>query len=168
MLARRLVEEAGVAAIAMHPRHASQQHRGRPDYALAREIAESLPVPFVLSGGLRPDAATVRAAFARVRRRPRSCSPAAASATRGCSPSCSASREREPTHAEVLEELHWLMDRVVEHMGTERAGRWLRKAYPWYVERLGGGPALQDALQRAEGVAAARAVLAGLAEPVAA
>ena len=34
-LARRLVEEAGVAGIAFHPRHASQQHAGKPDYALA-------------------------------------------------------------------------------------------------------------------------------------
>ena len=35
-LARRLVEEAGVAGIAFHPRHASQQHSGAPDYVLAR------------------------------------------------------------------------------------------------------------------------------------
>ena len=31
-LARRLVDEAGVAGIAFHPRHASQQHKGAPDY----------------------------------------------------------------------------------------------------------------------------------------
>ena len=37
-LARRLVDEAGVAGIAFHPRHASQQHSGAPDYALAREL----------------------------------------------------------------------------------------------------------------------------------
>ncbi len=36
-LARRLVDEAGVAGIAFHPRHASQQHSGAPDYALARQ-----------------------------------------------------------------------------------------------------------------------------------
>ena len=35
VLARRLVDEAGVAGIAFHPRHASQQHKGKPDYALA-------------------------------------------------------------------------------------------------------------------------------------
>ncbi len=29
-LARRLVDEAGVAGIAFHPRHASQQHSGKP------------------------------------------------------------------------------------------------------------------------------------------
>jgi hypothetical protein len=41
-----------------------------------------------------------------------------------------------------------------------RAGRWLRKAYPWYVERLGGGRALQAALQATDTVEAARTVLA--------
>ena len=39
-LARRLVDEAGVAGIAFHPRAASQQHSGDPDYALSRELAE--------------------------------------------------------------------------------------------------------------------------------
>ena len=33
-LARRLVDEAGVAGISFHPRHASQQHSGEPDYDL--------------------------------------------------------------------------------------------------------------------------------------
>src|ERR687883_192851 len=51
-LAVRLVEEAGVAAIGFHPRHASQQHRGQPDYALAAELVERLPAPVSLSGGL--------------------------------------------------------------------------------------------------------------------
>ena len=51
-LARRLVEEAGVAGIAFHPRHASQQHKGKPDYALAAELVEALDVPVIVSGGL--------------------------------------------------------------------------------------------------------------------
>ncbi|HEY4997054.1 MAG TPA: tRNA-dihydrouridine synthase, partial [Solirubrobacteraceae bacterium] len=34
-LAHRLVEEAGVAAIAFHPRSAAVHHRGTPNYALA-------------------------------------------------------------------------------------------------------------------------------------
>src|SRR5918994_5278092 len=49
-LARRLVDEAGVAGIAFHPRHASQQHAGLRDYALARRLVEELPVPVMLSG----------------------------------------------------------------------------------------------------------------------
>src|SRR5919107_2838816 len=60
-LARRLVDEAGVAGIGFHPRHASQQHKGRPDYALARELAEVLDVPVVVSGGLSEDDKVVRA-----------------------------------------------------------------------------------------------------------
>src|SRR5207302_5569350 len=37
-IARRLAGDGGVAAIAIHPRHASQRHKGAPDYALAREL----------------------------------------------------------------------------------------------------------------------------------
>jgi hypothetical protein len=35
-----------------------------------------------------------------------------------------------------VEELIWVLDRAEEHFGVERAGRWMRKAYPWYGERL--------------------------------
>src|SRR4051794_1882503 len=63
-LAHRLVDEAGVSAIGFHPRHASQQHKGRPDYEMAAELVEQLPVPVVLSGGLSDEAA-VRDAYER-------------------------------------------------------------------------------------------------------
>ena len=54
------------------------------------------------------------------------------------------------------------MDRAVEHLGAERAGRYLRKFYPWYLERLGLSKAEQDDLQRAR-VAGARALTRGRA-----
>src|SRR3990170_6828214 len=54
-LARRLVDEAGGAGISFHPRHASQQHKGKPDYALAAEVVEALDVPVIVSGGLLSD-----------------------------------------------------------------------------------------------------------------
>jgi len=63
-LARRLVEDAGVAAIAVHPRPASAAHRGAPDYELAAELVRTLPVPVILSGGLH-SAAAVHDAHAR-------------------------------------------------------------------------------------------------------
>ncbi len=53
-LAQRLVEDA-VAGIAFHPRHASQEHRGEPDYDLAATLVEALDVPVVISGGLSSD-----------------------------------------------------------------------------------------------------------------
>jgi nifR3 family TIM-barrel protein len=104
-VARRLVDEAGVAGLCIHPRHASQRHTGAPDYDLARGLIEELPVPVLISGGLRsPDTAR-------------------------------------------------------EHLGEERATRYLRKFYPWYVERLGADKALQDGLQRAPTIDDARALL---------
>jgi hypothetical protein len=54
-----------------------------------------------------------------------------------------------------------VIERAVEHLGTERATRYLRKFYPWYVERLGASRAMQAALQVAPTLEAARAVLRG-------
>ena len=52
-----------------------------------------------------------------------------------------------------------MIDRAVEHLGADRAGRYLRKFYPWYVERLGGNRALQAAVQQAVGVDAVRGLM---------
>jgi tRNA-dihydrouridine synthase B len=163
-LAHRLVDDAGVAGLAIHPRHASQQHKGTPDYALAARLVEELPVPITISGGLH-DAATIRDVFDQT-------GAAAVMLARGSlgNPWLFAQalglREDEPTTGEIVDELHWVMDRAEDHMGSERAGRYLRKFYPWYVARLGGGKAFQDMLQRAEGIDEARSVLAQFAVPI--
>ena len=39
-LARRLVEDAGVAGLTIHPRAAAVRHKGAPDYALAARLVE--------------------------------------------------------------------------------------------------------------------------------
>jgi tRNA-dihydrouridine synthase len=61
--------------------------------------------------------------------------------------------DREPTHEEVLLELHWTIECAVEHLGEPRATRYLRKFYPWYVTRLQLLPheakQLQESVQRA-------------------
>jgi tRNA-dihydrouridine synthase B len=134
VLARRLAEEAGVAGIAFHPRHASQQHSGAPDYLLARELAETLPVPVILSGGLSSDA-RARSAF-------EESGAAAIMLARGSLGNpwrfgrLTGSYEGEPSPAEVADELEWVIGCAEEHLGVERAGRYLRKFYPWYAERL--------------------------------
>ena len=51
-LARRLVDEAGVAGITFHPRSAAVRHKGVPDYDLAAELVRELPVPVIVSGGM--------------------------------------------------------------------------------------------------------------------
>ena len=157
-LAHRLVEDAGVAAIAFHPRSAAVHHKGVPDYDLAARLVESLPAPVILSGGMRTPEA-VAAAFERT-------GAAAVMLARGALGNpwlfeqVLGRRAAGPAPGEVLAELHWIMDRAVEHLGTGRAGRYLRKFYPWYVERLGGGKHLQEALQRTASVQDARSILA--------
>ena len=161
-LARRLVDEAGVAGITFHPRSAEVHHKGAPDLELARELVRALPVPVIVSGGMN-EPAWIRDAFAFtgceavMLARGALGNPWLFAQLLGTRPP---GREA-PTPDEVLAELHWVMDRAVEHLGERRAGRYLRKFYPWYVEGLGGGKALQAALQGTETVAQARAVLAG-------
>ncbi len=159
-LARRLAEDGAVAGLCIHPRHASQRHAGTPDYELARELVASLPVPVIISGGLRtPERA--RTAFALT-------GAAAVALARGSlgNPWLFArllgTRVSEPDRGEVLAELDWVIDRAAEHLGPDRAARYLRKFYPWYLERFDGGRELQDALQRAPTLVAARTLL-GLA-----
>jgi len=157
-LAHRLVDEAGVAAIGFHPRSAQVHHKGLPDLELARELVQTLDAPVILSGGMN-DPETIRHAFEHT-----GC--AAVMLARGAlgNPWLFAcllgTRDEEPTTAEVLDELEWVMQRAIEHLGEPRAGRYLRKFYPWYVERIGGSKALQAALQATDTVDEARAVLA--------
>jgi tRNA-dihydrouridine synthase B len=156
-LALRLVEDAGVAAIGFHPRHASQQHKGVPDYAMAADLVERLPVPVVLSGGLADDERVLDAfettgadavmlargslgnpwRFARLLER----------------------YEGEPSPAEVAEELRWVIACAEDHLGVERAGRYLRKFYPWYAATMGLTKRASQELVQAPTTAHARAAL---------
>ena len=61
-----------------------------------------------------------------------------------------------------------MIDRAEEHLGADRAARYLRKFHPWYLERLGESRQVQDAMQRAETLADQRALVDGLRDPVAA
>jgi nifR3 family TIM-barrel protein len=142
--ARRLVDEAGIAGLSVHPRHASQRHSGRPDYELVRSLVDELPVPVLVSGGLQT-ADAARAAFERT-------GAAAVLLARGSlgNPWLFSQlldgRSGMPTRDEVLAELDWVIACAREHLGAERAGRYLRKFYPWYVDRLGGTRFEQKAL----------------------
>ena len=150
-LAHRLVAEAGVAAIGFHPRSAAVHHKGVPDYALAARLVETLPAPVVLTGGLR-DLDSTLAAYEQT-------GAAAVMLARGSlgNPWLFAQllglrSSDAPTPTEVLQELDWTIDRAVEHLGADRATRYLRKFYPWYIERLGlskpDARALAESLQR--------------------
>src|SRR4051794_24315074 len=134
-LARRLVDEAGVAGIGFHPRHASQQHKGRPDYELAAELVETVDAPVILTGGMSDDQA-IRDAWQQT-------GADAVMIARGSIGDpwrfqrLLGLRDGDPSRDEVVSELLWVIDRAEEHLGVDRAGRYLRKFYPWYSETLG-------------------------------
>ncbi len=163
-LAVRLAEEAGVAAIGFHPRAATKRHQGRPDYALTRELAERLEIPVIVSGGLSSAEAARRAyeesgADAVMIARGSLGNPWVFEELTG-------RRADPPTRAEVVGELLWILDRAEEHLGTERAQRYLRKFYPWYFEGIGASKRVRDELQRTADLARARELIEAARTPV--
>ena len=165
-LAHRLVADAGVAGISFHPRHASQHHKGPPDLALAAELVAALEAPVILSGGLSSDELAIAAfeatgADALMLARGSLGNPWRFARLLG-------RYEGEPSVAEVARELDWVIDRCEEHLGVERAGRYLRKFYPWYADTLGLAKSERRELVEAPSTDHARRALEALAVPLAA
>jgi len=166
-LAIRLVEEAGVSGIALHPRSAAVQHKGAPDYALVRGLVRRLEgsrVAVIVSGGL-DSAERARGAY-------RESGADAVMIARGALGNpwifaeLTGGRATSPTPDEVIAELLWAMEQAERHLGEKRAARYVRKFYPWYLERLGIGGRAADAFQRAETLDEARGLVRDLAEAV--
>jgi tRNA-dihydrouridine synthase B len=157
-VARRLVSEAGVAGITFHPRTIKVRHKGTPDYELAASLVESLPVPVIVTGGM-DDADHVRRVFdytgceAVMLARGSLGNPWLFEQVLGV-------RDDEPRGGEVLDEWGWVLDRAEEHLGPDRAARYLRKFHPWYAERLDAPRAVLAALQRAGTLSEQRLVIA--------
>ncbi len=106
----------------------------RTGYDLARELTDRIDVPVIISGGL----STADAAREAYRRS----GAAAVMIARGSLgypwvfDELTGGSAAEPGADEVVAELLWVIDRAEEHMGADRAGRYLRKFYPWYLEHL--------------------------------
>jgi hypothetical protein len=66
----------------------------------------------------------------------------------------------------VVSELLWTMERAEEHLGAQRAARYARKFYPWYLEQLGIRGQEANAFQRTETLDQARELLASCCEPL--
>jgi tRNA-dihydrouridine synthase B len=157
-VARRLVDEAGVAGITFHPRTIEVRHKGTPDYDLAAQLVDELPVPVIVTGGM-DGADHVRWVFEYT-----GCE--AVMLARGSLGNpwlfeqVLGARDGGPGSEEVVEEWGWVVDRAEEHLGADRAARYLRKFHPWYAERLDAPHAVQDALQRAQTLDEQREIIA--------
>src|SRR3954468_1032679 len=164
-LAIRLVEDAGVAAIAFHPRVATKGHKGSPDYGLARELVERIEVPVIISGSLS-SAAAARRAY-------EESGAAAVMIARGSFGNpwvfeeLTGRRAEPPSREEMVAEWLWVIDAAEEHLGSERAERYLRKFHPWYAERLEAPKEVAEELQRSADLARARELVGALAAPAA-
>jgi tRNA-dihydrouridine synthase len=159
--ARALVEDGCVAGITYHPRKEKVRHKGTPDYDLAAQLVGELPVPVIVSGGMA-GADHVRRVFEHT-----GC--AAVMLARGALGNpwlfeqVLGTRTEPPAAEEIVREWLWVLDRAVEHLGEPRAASYLKKFHPWYVERLGAGKQVQNALQRAGSVTEQRGLIEGLA-----
>jgi tRNA-dihydrouridine synthase B len=161
-LAVRLAEEAGVAAIGFHPRAAATHHKGEPDYEMTRELVDAIEVPVIVSGGL-DDAESARRAY-------ELSGAAAVMIARGSLGNpwifeeLTGRRTEPPSREQMVAELLWVIDCGEDHMGEQRAARYLRKFYPWYLERLDAPAEVAAELQRSDDLSEARRMVAALAD----
>lgn len=131
VLGPRLVEEAGVVALTLHPRSAQQMYTGFADHALTAELVELVDVPVFASGDIT-DRVRAEAVMALT-----GCAAVMIGRAAQGNPwivrdlltgQCS-----EPPAAERVAELVRFIREVVREMGAQRATGFLRKFYGWYL-----------------------------------
>lgn len=134
-LGPRLVEEAGVSALTLHPRSAAQMYTGFADHALTRQLVERVSVPVFASGDVT-DRIRAQAVMALT-----GC--AAVMIGRAAQGNPWIVRDMisgtivEPAPEERVGELVRFIHEVVREMGEYRSLGFLRKFYGWYLR----GPA---------------------------
>jgi nifR3 family TIM-barrel protein len=125
------LEEAGAAALTLHPRSAQQMYTGEADHALTAELVELVGVPVIASG----DVTSREKALAVLEQT----GAAAVMVARGAQGNPWALREIaegesfRPTRDEVAAELVVFIREAVRELGEQRAVGFLKKFYGWYL-----------------------------------
>ena len=131
-LGPRLVA-AGADTLTLHPRSARQMYTGEADHSLTAELVERVDVPVIASGDITSRAraqavlATTGAAAVMVGRAAQGNPWALREILEG--------EGTRPSREEVVAELLLFMRETVRELGEERATRFLKKFYGWYLGR---------------------------------
>lgn len=154
-LALRL-QEAGAAAVCIHPRTGAQGWRGRADHAVTAELARELDIPVIASGDIesRDDAVKLLAGGAAALMIGR----AALGNPWVYSDLLSGNELRRRPLEEVIKEMRRFFEDAAQEMGEARAVRYMRKFYGWYLEPFAPSGELRAALRRSSGIEAAAAL----------
>ncbi|MDO8737319.1 MAG: tRNA-dihydrouridine synthase [Thermoleophilia bacterium] len=144
--AKKLVQ-AGASAICIHPRLAIQGQKGWADHSVSAALAVSLGVPVIASGDVaRPGQASSLikngCAAVMIGRASLGNPWIYRDLLDGVEPS------RRPA-GEVLSEMSCFYRDVVIEMGEERASRYMRKFYGWFLKTFRPDAGLRDGLRRA-------------------
>lgn len=160
-LAPRL-EQAGVAALAVHPRAASEHYRGKADHLITAAVAEVVDIPVIASGDING----VEAALAVWE----ATGAAALMVARGVAGNpwlvgalLSGRRAAPPPLTEVVQDVRTLLSLAIREQGPERAIRWMRKLLGWYLRPLGFSPGIIQTLRELPDAVSLDAALSELA-----
>jgi tRNA-dihydrouridine synthase B len=130
-LAPRL-EQAGVAALGVHPRTTSQHYRGDADHTVTKAIVRAVGIPVIASG----DVTSLAAAQTIVR----ATGATAVMVARGATgdpwliDSLVSGEDRpRPPLPEVVADLRALLALVLDEMGDGRALKWMWRLIGWYL-----------------------------------
>lgn len=152
------LEAAGAAAVCIHPRLGSQGQKGSADHAVTAGLVERLGLPVFASGDV--------CGPADVRRLLEEMGCAAVMVGRATLGNpwlfsdLLAGREcRRRSLGELVSEMSCFHDDLAAEMGSERAGRFMRKFYGWYLRPFRPGAELRDGLRRAGDFSEARRLL---------
>jgi tRNA-dihydrouridine synthase B len=151
--------DAGAQAITLHPRSAQQMYTGTADHSLTAELVELVDVPVMASGDI-----TTRARAQEVLDETGASAVMIARGAQG-DPWLLAELvdgvPREPSDAELVDELVRFVREVAREMTPERAVGWLRKFYGWYLRGGRLGPGMRSALAQARTIEEVERLLLG-------
>lgn len=159
------MEDAGAAAVIIHPRLGVQDQKGRADHAVTAAVAEALAVPVIASGDVDGPAVADQLL--------KQAGCAAVMMGRACLGNPWLYEDiragREPGTrplSVILEEMGRFYRDLQDELGGERAVRVMRKFYGWYLKPFRPEPELRAGLRRAASFGEAlRLIRLGLDHP---